>query len=268
MILRSPVRGVIAPNAESRKKGQFGVTQGFGPSPIADEPSIAWPGGDGIAARTYKHFHPAIDLGNRGSGADVLAAGDGVVIFARVVTPGGINIWIDHGGGAITGYAHLADRLVGKDAKVKAGQVIGHVGTTNGSLPPAPAHLHFAYKENQRRNGNVFSQADGAFHDPWPRLAQNVKVHLRPGAEINIRTEPKLAKATIYAKATAGGRIVRGADGVDIGSAADWRPWGGQVTGERYPVDDDPDGDDRWEKIELDGGTRFIATAFAVRSVT
>jgi murein DD-endopeptidase MepM/ murein hydrolase activator NlpD len=61
----------------------------------------------------------------------------------------GRQIWIDHGDGVVTVYAHLLDIAEGIDVgvKVKAGQLIAHVGnsgTPEGVFgPEANSHLHF-----------------------------------------------------------------------------------------------------------------------------
>lgn len=61
----------------------------------------------------------------------------------------GRQVWIDHGGGIVTRYAHLAAIAAGLEvgSLVEAGQVIGYVGnsgTPEGvSDPNAENHLHF-----------------------------------------------------------------------------------------------------------------------------
>jgi len=61
----------------------------------------------------------------------------------------GRQVWIDHGGGIVTRYAHLLDIApdIGEGAPVKAGQVIGHIGnsgTPEGLLDVSlENHLHF-----------------------------------------------------------------------------------------------------------------------------
>lgn len=74
------------------------------------------------------------------------AAGSGVVIWAeKKTTSYGNHIKIDHGGGVVTLYAHLARLLVAKGDTVRAGQQIGFEGTTGHSTGD---HLHFEVHQN------------------------------------------------------------------------------------------------------------------------
>lgn len=122
-------------------------------------------------------FYPGFACAAGGQGAPVLAAKDGVVIRADwdfvEMTPQelqelldrsqaqgytdpealdrfrGRQVWIDHGGGVVTRYAHLGGIAPGIDVgvPVKAGQVVGYVG--NSGTPDAvigpgdEMHLHF-----------------------------------------------------------------------------------------------------------------------------
>lgn len=74
-------------------------------------------------------------------GDDVIAAGDGTVIEVSKSRKGSGNVVaIDHGNGYVTRYAHLQDIGVRKYAKVKRGDVIGHIGMSGASYAP---HLHY-----------------------------------------------------------------------------------------------------------------------------
>lgn len=160
MILHNPVPGDILPaGADTHGRVVFRVTQTFGPKtdPKSLEPLVVWPGGEGIPKGIYKHFHLGLDLGNKGCGANVLAAAPGKVSVSDKDPNGANRIVIDHGD-TDTRYLHMADRLVKEGQSVKQGQVIAHVGTTGLSTA---CHLHFAVTEN----GNPM--------DPWTRLAQN-----------------------------------------------------------------------------------------------
>ena len=57
----------------------------------------------------------------------------------------GKYVYIDHGGGWETRYAHLSKITVKKGQTIKAGQKIGNVGSTGNSTGP---HLHFEQKLN------------------------------------------------------------------------------------------------------------------------
>ncbi len=70
----------------------------------------------------------------------VLATGSGKVVKSYYSSSYGNYIAIDHGGGVITGYAHMNSRLVSVGETVSAGQQIGKVGSTGISTGN---HLHF-----------------------------------------------------------------------------------------------------------------------------
>jgi murein DD-endopeptidase MepM/ murein hydrolase activator NlpD len=89
--------------------------------------------------RNHGKFHNGADL--RGThGTPVHAAGDGVVIFCGDKAGYGNVIFVDHGGGVVTRYAHLRRLETKTNATVVAGQRIGQVGSTGRSTGP---HLHF-----------------------------------------------------------------------------------------------------------------------------
>lgn len=73
-------------------------------------------------------------------GAPILAAGAGVVVFARWHSAYGNQVDIDHGNGLVTRYAHASELLVREGDIVRQGQRIAKVGSTGRSTGP---HLHF-----------------------------------------------------------------------------------------------------------------------------
>ncbi len=88
--------------------------------------------------------HGAIDIGAK-SGAAIVAANDGVVIFAGWHYSYGNYVIVDHGGGIATLYAHSSKLLVSKGQSVTRGQTIALVGSTGYSTGP---HLHFEVRVN------------------------------------------------------------------------------------------------------------------------
>lgn len=87
-------------------------------------------------------FHAGVDL--RGAtGTPVMASSDGVVSFAGEAGSYGNVIFIDHPGNIQTRYAHLSKIAVSKGQNVKAGEIIGYIGSTGRSTGP---HLHFEYR--------------------------------------------------------------------------------------------------------------------------
>jgi murein DD-endopeptidase MepM/ murein hydrolase activator NlpD len=224
MIFGNPLRGTIHvnaanyptyPSAWKRPSGNHepAVTQDFGPSSLAVEPTVEWPGGESnifgqpIAAGTYANFHRAIDIGNAGCGYDVLSAKSGTVTYSAKNPSGAEMVMVDHGQGFVTGYVHLSQRLVGVGTAVAQGVVIGKTGDTGVSNG---CHLHFFVKRN------------GGYVDPWHRLAQNTTVDPdaeepdmptpvndagyvagqvakvgNPADNARVRSEPKLAATTL-----------------------------------------------------------------------
>jgi murein DD-endopeptidase MepM/ murein hydrolase activator NlpD len=121
------------------------------------------------AARDYRAgIHEGIDF-PADAGTPVLAAADGRVIradrefrdwtaaqraaaLAEAVALGrtpertldlirGRQVWIDHGRGIVTRYAHLASVDVSAGQHVRSGEVIGTVGSSG--YPEGGPHLHF-----------------------------------------------------------------------------------------------------------------------------
>jgi murein DD-endopeptidase MepM/ murein hydrolase activator NlpD len=84
-------------------------------------------------------FHTGIDISSA-YGTSVVATGDGSVSFADIMNGYGRVIKIDHGHGISTLYGHLSGFAVADGQSVKAGEVIGYVGTTGRVTSP---HLHY-----------------------------------------------------------------------------------------------------------------------------
>ncbi|UZQ85975.1 M23 family metallopeptidase [Thermoclostridium stercorarium] len=95
--------------------------------------------------KVYKK-HTGIDIG-ASLNEEIVAAADGVVIFAGTRDGYGNCIIIDHGSGITTLYAHINYRgiLVTTGQQVKAGQVIAKAGQTGVATGP---HLHFEVRVN------------------------------------------------------------------------------------------------------------------------
>ena len=107
--------------------------------------------------------HKGIDMITRGAtgntyGKQIRAAADGVVTSAENHYSWGNNVYINHGNGVYTRYAHTSRMLVSPGQTVKQGQVIALVGNT-GNVSPRPtaanphagAHLHFEVWVNGQR---------------------------------------------------------------------------------------------------------------------
>ncbi len=78
-------------------------------------------------------------------GTPVYATGNGVVTRANRSATFGNVVYIDHGYGYSTVYAHMSKIATRKGKKVKRGDVIGYVGNTGRSVGP---HLHYEVHKN------------------------------------------------------------------------------------------------------------------------
>lgn len=87
----------------------------------------------------YSRLHAGVDIG-AAYGSPIYAVGDATVIFSGWHGGHGNYVKLDHGGGYATGYGHMSRIAVGSGSRVRAGQVIGYVGSTGLSTGP---HLHY-----------------------------------------------------------------------------------------------------------------------------
>lgn len=104
--------------------------------------------------------HRGMDLA-AGCWSPTYAAAAGTVIFAAKSGSWGNYIKIDHGGGIVTGYAHIADGgyNVGYGQRVSAGQLISYAGNTGVS---SGCHIHFeVYVNGTRVDPAPFLRARG-----------------------------------------------------------------------------------------------------------
>ncbi|WP_435831519.1 M23 family metallopeptidase [Micromonospora arborensis] len=112
----------------------------------ATKPTPAWvdpmPGASVTSCygQRWGTLHAGIDLALP-SGTPIRAAAAGTVTQAGDASDGyGNSVFIDHGNGYLTHYAHQSRIAVTVGQKVKAGQVIGYEGATGDATGP---HLHF-----------------------------------------------------------------------------------------------------------------------------
>ena len=94
---------------------------------------------DNSTDKNYNGFHSGLDFCG-GTGLEIDAAADGVVVFAKNTIIRGNATIIDHGWGIYTGYWHQSESYVEVGDKVVAGEVIGLVGATG---RVTGAHLHW-----------------------------------------------------------------------------------------------------------------------------
>ena len=86
--------------------------------------------------------HMGLDLAGRW-GDTVTAAADGVVALVDEFLLAGNIVYLNHGGGLLSGYFHLSEQLVETGQRVPAGTPIGLVGATGRVTGP---HLHWVVR--------------------------------------------------------------------------------------------------------------------------
>jgi murein DD-endopeptidase MepM/ murein hydrolase activator NlpD len=92
-----------------------------------------------------RQFHNGIDL-VAPTGTPIKNISKGRVNKVYYNSIGGNQIVIDHDNGFQSGYAHLDSTNVKENDKIRAGHIIGTVGTTGKSTG---SHLHFRIKDRQ-----------------------------------------------------------------------------------------------------------------------
>ena len=90
--------------------------------------------------------HMGVDFAGA-KGSPIRATNRGVVVLVDDFFLGGHVVYIDHGGGLVTGYLHMTRSDVAEGDTVTRGQVIGRVGSSGRATGP---HLHWAV-----RYGNI-----------------------------------------------------------------------------------------------------------------
>lgn len=89
---------------------------------------------------TLYYYHTGQDFSVCAPNLNIYAPASGVVIIAEELPIKGNAVYIDHGWGVYSGYAHLSAFNVEAGDIVAAGDIIGQIGNTGRS---AGSHLHF-----------------------------------------------------------------------------------------------------------------------------
>ncbi|MER8904009.1 M23 family metallopeptidase [Mesorhizobium sp. M0772] len=129
-------------------------------------------------------------------GTPIAAAFDGEIIFQGDGGGYGNVVKIAHGGGRETRYAHMSKFAIasGVGTKVKAGDIIGYIGTTGLSTGP---HLHFElYQSGQAIDplGTVTAAIAVTSSDPAVETLTDRIVHVESGG--SARAKNPLSSAT------------------------------------------------------------------------
>jgi murein DD-endopeptidase MepM/ murein hydrolase activator NlpD len=144
-------------------------------SPVPDVESSGFGWRDDPVHHNRK-FHKGTDF-RADRGTAVHAAGDGVVAFTGWQHGYGRLIIVDHGGGVITRYAHLAKIEVATGAPVIAAARIGQVGASGKATGP---HLHFEIRLDGRAVDPVLAMRVAELQRTAPELAAVVAQALSP----------------------------------------------------------------------------------------
>lgn len=93
-----------------------------------------------------RKFHKGMDF-KAPKGTPIYASGNGRVALAQRSATFGKVVYIDHGYGYRTVYAHMSKIATRRGKEVKRGDIIGYVGNTGRSVA---AHLHYEVHKNGR----------------------------------------------------------------------------------------------------------------------
>lgn len=144
--------------------GDTRITSGYGKRQIKAKFPVKYDPKTGAVIESIKHpsgeeMHWGVDIAGakRGTalGREVVAVTDGTVKLAGLQDPTNVfvgygrRVYIDHGAGQVSRYAHLATINVTVGEKVVRGQVIGTVGGDRDRAPSGSsnaAHLHFEWR--------------------------------------------------------------------------------------------------------------------------
>jgi murein DD-endopeptidase MepM/ murein hydrolase activator NlpD len=92
----------------------------------------------------FTRFHAGLDIG-ASWGSPIVAAADGQVAAAGWAGGYGREVRIAHAGGLMTLYGHMSEIVAQPGSYVRAGQLIGYVGSSGLSTGP---HVHFEVRQN------------------------------------------------------------------------------------------------------------------------
>jgi murein DD-endopeptidase MepM/ murein hydrolase activator NlpD len=154
--------------------------------PIADNESSGF-GWRDDPIRHHQRFHGGTDF-RADPGTPVLAAGDGTVVFAGHLGGYGNVVYVDHGGGVVTRYAHLRKIETRRDAKISAGDRIGQVGSTGRTTGP---HLHFEVRIDGRAVDPVTALLVASLERELPPVGWVASFALAPELQARAHDAPR-----------------------------------------------------------------------------
>lgn len=155
-------------------------------------------------------------------GTRVLAAANGWVVRVGKNDLGGKVVWMETFDGLRLYYAHLSRRKVGEGRKLRAGEVVGRVGSSGNAGRQSP-HLHFGIYDDEAIDPLPFIQpakraakvtADLALLGGWARVhADRISLHAGPRTDSPLRGQAARHEAFRVDGASADWYRVRTADG-------------------------------------------------------
>lgn len=152
-----------------------------------------------------RRYHRGADFRAK-PGTAVLAAGDGIVVFAGRQSGYGNVIYVDHGGGVVTRYAHLRRIETKKDAPVTAGERIGQVGSTGRATGP---HLHFEIRLDGRAVDPVTAMQVADLERQSPEVGRLAAYALVPEIQAAVHDETERSGPSHGSRPERKGRVKR-----------------------------------------------------------
>ena len=157
--LRVPIAGFAVPAEaellpEAARDYRAGIHEGIDFPADAGTPVIA--SGAGIVVRADRDFVDWSADERAAALADAVALGRTPERTLDLIR--GRQVWIDHGRGVVTRYAHLESVAVAAGQRVRAGDVIGAVGSSG--YPEGGPHLHFEIRIGESYLGDGLTPAE------------------------------------------------------------------------------------------------------------
>ncbi|HEX4744266.1 MAG TPA: M23 family metallopeptidase [Candidatus Limnocylindria bacterium] len=157
--LRVPIAGFAVPAEaellpEAARDYRAGIHEGIDFPADAGTPVIA--SGDGAVVRADRDFVDWSAEERAAALADAIALGRTPERTLDLIR--GRQVWIDHGRGIVTRYAHLESVTVVAGQHVRAGEVIGAVGSSG--YPEGGPHLHFEIRTGDSYLGDGLTPAE------------------------------------------------------------------------------------------------------------
>ena len=157
--LRVPIAGFAVPAEaellpEAARDYRAGIHEGIDFPADAGTPVIA--AGDGLVVRADVEFVDWSAEERAAALADALALGRTPARTLDLIR--GRQVWIDHGRGIVTRYSHLESVAVVAGRHVRAGEVVGGVGSSG--YPEGGPHLHFEIRIAESYLGDGLTPAE------------------------------------------------------------------------------------------------------------